>query len=302
MRDAGLAQLIAPTTSEEFLAKSWPNKPFVVHGLSGSVASLTQLPFLQSLDALLNSWPNLVQAHLPDVADESSAVDATPQDARKLFANRMGLLFNNVQAISPELQGWLKVLARDLGLPSSTYARCMVYATPDGKGTAAHFDQNINFVLQIHGTKTWWLAPNESVENPTQRFTIGQPLDAELESYTHADMPTAMPIDGRKIILKPGSMLFVPRGFWHRTEAEGEALALNFTFSQPTWIDLFTLALRSRLSLSPEWRELADGVTSKDQTRRQQAREKFDTLLLGLIDDLPNWRAADILGATEGEL
>ena len=88
MRDAGLAQLIAPTTSEEFLAKSWPNKPFVVHGLSGSVASLTQLPFLQSLDALLNSWPNLVQAHLPDVADESSAVDATPQDARKLFANR----------------------------------------------------------------------------------------------------------------------------------------------------------------------------------------------------------------------
>jgi 50S ribosomal protein L16 3-hydroxylase len=123
----------------------------------------------------------------------------------------------------------------------------MVYATPDGKGTAAHFDQNINFVLQLQGNKKWWLAPNLNVENPTQRYTIGQDLDHELASYSDPEMPSQMPTeDCREILLKPGSMLFVPRGYWHSTEAEGEALALNFTFSQPTWVDLFTRTYCSR--------------------------------------------------------
>lgn len=294
----GLASLVQD--ADEFFAEAWPKNPLVVHEIGESVRELTELPFLHSLEALLNSWPGAIQVHLPDVADESSAVNATPADAKKLFANKMALLFNNVQTISPVLTEGLGALHRDLGLPASTYGRCMVYATPDGKGTAAHFDQNINFVLQLHGTKTWWLAPNLNFENPTQRYTIGQPLDPELASYGEGELPEAMPADATKVVLQPGSMLFVPRGYWHRTEAAGEALALNFTFSQPTWVDLFTAALRSRLLLSPEWRELADGVSSSDDERRLIAEQKLDLLLADLVDDLPNWRAADILGATEG--
>jgi 50S ribosomal protein L16 3-hydroxylase len=109
-----------------------------------------------------------------------------------------------------------------------------------------------------------------------------------------------MPTGAKKIELKPGSMLFVPRGYWHRTEAAGDALALNFTFSQPTWIDLFTLALRSRLTLSPDWRALADGVNSEDKNRREEAAGKLEMLLVELTHDLPNWQAEDILNATEG--
>lgn len=293
-----LAKLLAPMSVEKFLSQSWPEAPYVTHGLK--IDELTTLSFLESLDRLLEQWPRKVQVHLPDVADESSAIEADPSDAKKLFANRMALLFNNAQTQSPVLQKWLADIHAELGLPRSTYSRCMIYATPDGKGTAAHFDQNINFVLQIRGTKTWWLAPNETFENPTERFTIGQPLDPELASYAMAEPPTSMPEPQEKIVLKPGSMLFVPRGYWHRTEASGEALALNFTFSQPTYIDLFLLALRSRLTLSHEWRALADGVTSSDPSRRELATAHLDRLLMDLTDDLPNWRAEDILGATEG--
>ncbi len=291
-----LKNLIAPYSVEKFLASNWPKDPFCVHGLNLAL----QMPFLQSLDSLLNSWPENVQVHLPDVSDESISIDASPKDARKLFANGMALLFNNVQNLSPELKTMIETLRSELGLPASTYGRCMVYATPDGKGTAAHFDQNINFVLQLQGTKKWWLTPNTSVVNPTQRHTIGQPLDLELASYVQAEIPTSLSKGQQEYILRPGSMLFVPRGYWHSTEADGEAMALNFTFNQPTWVDLFTLALRSRLTLSPDWRELADGVSAQNPARRQIAQEKFDALLFELIDDLPNWRAADILGATEG--
>jgi 50S ribosomal protein L16 3-hydroxylase len=296
----GLAALLAPLPVDDFLRAHWPAEPYVVHGLTTSVAPLTQLPFLQSLDALLDVWGQPLQVHLPDLADEASAIDASPADARKLFRNRMALLFNNAHRLSPVLVEWLTAIHRDLGLPAMTHGRCMVYATPDGKGTAAHFDQNVNFVLQLHGTKTWWLAPNAQVANPLERHTLGLPMEPELSSYAQEPMPARMP-EGERVVLEPGSMLFVPRGFWHRTEAKGEALALNFTYSQPTWLDLFTTALRSRLALSPEWRELADGVGAQSPDRRAAAAERFDALLQELTVDLPNWRADGILGATEGD-
>ena len=291
-----LSKLLAPLSTDVFLASQWPAEPYVTHDLK--LEELTSLPLVESLESLLSQWPRKVQVHLPDVADESSAIDAEPKDAKKMFANRMALLFNNAQTQSPVLEAWLAEIHAELGLPLSTYSRCMIYATPDGKGTAAHFDQNINFVLQIHGEKTWWLAPNETFENPTERFTIGQPLDPELATYAMQALPTEMPGPQQKIVLKPGSMLFVPRGYWHRTEAKGEALALNFTFSQPTYIDLFLTALRSRLTLSHEWRALVDGVN--DPSRREIATAQLDALLADLVEDIPNWRAEDIFSATEG--
>ena len=294
----GLDALVHPRSVAEFFDAYANHEPFVVHGNHEHTAPHSSLSLLESLDALLRSWPASIQAHLPDVRDEASSIETNAKDARKLFDSGIGLLFNDANLISPLLSDWLEQLRRGLGLPALTFGRCLIYATPDGGGTAAHFDQNINFVLQVHGTKRWTLAPNRHVAHPMCRHTIGQPTDPELMTYMESPMPTSMPDDARAIELRPGSLLFVPRGYWHSTEAEGDALALNFTFTVPTWLDLFTAALRSRLALSPGWRETADGVS--DPARRAAATRRLDHLLSGLVDDLPDWRASDILDATEG--
>ena len=292
-----LAALIHPKNPSDFFSSYAKNEPVVIHGLDESVSELMSLPFLKSLEALLNSWPNDIQAHLPDVRDEASSIDTTSRDAQKLFDNGMGLLFNHAQNISPVLVRWLHELRMDLGLSALTISRCLMYATPKGKGTAPHFDQNINFVFQVSGNKRWWIAPNHEVTNPMTRHTMGLPTDPELESYAERPMPVKMPADAKLFELKAGSLLFVPRGCWHSTEADSDALSLNFTFTAPTWIDLFTAALRGRLAQSSEWRATADGVS--DFSKHAEAAEKFDLLLAELVHDLPNWRAADILGATE---
>ena len=292
-----LAALIHPESPSSFFEAYESNSPFVVHNLNETISELQALPFLQSLEALINVWPKDIQAHLPDVRDEASSIDTTTKDALKLFENGMGLLFNHAQSISPVLEKWLYELRLDLGLSALTIARCLVYATPANTGTAAHFDQNINFVLQISGNKKWWIAQNESVINPMTRHTMGLPIDPELGSYAEAEMPTKMPEDATLFELKAGSLLFVPRGSWHCTHAESDALSLNFTFTAPTWIDLFTAALRGRLAQSPEWRETANGVA--DFEKLSSAQEKFDHLLAELKFDLPHWRAGDILGVTE---
>lgn len=295
----GLAALIHPSTTADFFTAYEANEPFVIHHPKEALSELRSLGFLASLESLLNIWPHAIQAHLPDLRDEASSIDTTPKDAKKLFQNGMGLLFNEAHRISPVLKTWLEKIRADLGISAQTYSRCLVYATPDGKGTAAHFDQNINFVLQIHGTKIWQMAPNEHLANPLTRHTMGTEPDNEMAGYLDEELPTKMPKSAKTIELKPGSVLFVPRGYWHSTEAQGEALALNFTFTAPTWIDLFTNALRSRLALSPEWRETANGVSDTD--RRDEAEAYLETLLAGLKEDLPHWEAADILNATEPE-
>lgn len=285
----GLPHLIQSSQMAEFLTAFKKGRPFVVHHEADALKVLRDLPFLQSLESLLNIWPSEVQVHLPDLRDEASAIDVPANEAKKYFDEGMGLLFNDVNRISPLLQDWLDQMKTDLGISTQSYGRCLVYATPDGKGTAAHFDQNINFVLQIKGTKKWILAENSSVVNPMDRFTMGLPVDPEMISYLKEPMPETMPQNTISFDLKPGSLLFVPRGVWHSTEAEGDALALNFTFTAPTWTDLLLGALRSRLVLSPEWRD----------TAFVHDEEKFQSLINSLVEDLPHWNARDILEATE---
>jgi 50S ribosomal protein L16 3-hydroxylase len=285
-----LENLISPSPISEFFSAYENNKPMVVHGLSDSIYELTSLPMLSSLSDLLNCWPDSIQAHLPDVRDEASSIDTTPKDAQKLFDNGMGLLFNHADTKSEVLTRWLHELRSDLGLSALTNGRCMLYATPKGGGTATHFDQNINFVLQLSGTKKWRLTPNTEVINPMSRHTLGLPTDPELESYLEAPLPLSIEENSEAVELRAGSLLFVPRGCWHSTEASSDALSLNFTYTAPTWIDLFTAALRGRLAQSDAWRETA---------RSEQAEKKLDFLLSELIEDLPHWRARDILEATE---
>ena len=99
----GLTALIYPRDSLEFFKRYESSEPFVVNGLKKTIAPLTRLPFLKSLDELLRSWPDQIQAHLPDIADEASSIDTSPRDARKLFDNGMGLMFDHAHKVSPEL-------------------------------------------------------------------------------------------------------------------------------------------------------------------------------------------------------
>ena len=122
------------------------------------------------------------------------------------------------------------------------------------------------------------------------RYVIGVPPDPELSGYLTGPLPTEFPKEhATEVILNPGSLLFLPRGMWHKTEAMSDALSLNFTYTAPTWIDILTAALRDKLARHEEWRETALPNEAK----------KFDGLIDALIKDAPNWRAMNLLDATE---
>lgn len=299
MKKEALASLIFPHTKNEFIKSYSDNKPFVIHQLKQSIQELTDLPFLESIETLFKVWPKDVDICPLDISDEQGALTTPIGQIEQKFSAGHVLLFNDANTINPVLDSWLKQLRLDLGLSSMTFARNLIYVAKKGSGTTTHFDQNMNFVLQVHGTKKWWIAPNENVENPMSRHTLGHPVEPELASYSTSPMPHKIPENATEFRLSEGSMLFVPRGVWHSTESITDTLSLNFTFSAPTWIDLFSLALRGRLMQSPEWRETANFVS--DPHKKEEAIERFNALLSSLSYEVPHWQAKDILDAIEND-
>jgi 50S ribosomal protein L16 3-hydroxylase len=169
--------------------------------------------------------------------------------------------------------------------------------TPAGCGTRLHFDANANFIVQLHGTKRWELAPNTSVLNPTERFTTGaHEMPAALEKQCHAPLLNDLPSEGCvEFFMEPGCFLYVPRGYWHTTTTDEDSISLNFTFSQPTWADILTKSLQELLLNSPEWRELADGLDSKDLERKKNALSRFNTLVKQLSKELPELSGTELI-------
>lgn len=289
--------MFSPLSRLEFIESYLKNEPIVTHKVSG-LDPLFSHPLLESLESLFQKWPGPVNAYQEGTADEVNALPVSCAEARELFqSKRSGLYFDDPNLYDSTIDQFLQELRLDLGLSNLTYARSLIYVIAKGKGTATHFDQNINFVLQISGTKKWWIAANDSVVNPLVRHTLNHPVDPELQSYMKAPFPSEMPNDAREYILEPGSVLFLPRGSWHKTEALSDAISLNFTYSAPSWLDLMTAAIRSRLVQSTQWRETANFVN--DETLKSHAHAQFDRLISELVEDTKNWKASDILNATE---
>jgi len=269
----GLPALLGDDTAR-FLAEDWPERLKVVHGPLGRVGPLADAAPLRDVAALLDVWPHPVR-----LADRHRGDLVPPQRARELYGLGHHLAFSDVQRALPELRAWLARLFWELKLPISTYARCLVYASPAGVGEGLHFDQNVNVVVQLRGEKLWRVAENRLLRRPTTRYTAAAPQVApELRLYGPDTLPTSMPAGAQEIRLAPGSVLVLPRGYWHETRALVDSLSLNFTFDQPSWADVLLPEIQRALLRDADWRELATGAGSANARARDAARARLTQL------------------------
>jgi 50S ribosomal protein L16 3-hydroxylase len=282
--------------ADEFVASYWPERHVAIHGTRDRFSGLGAIASLGGVRDLLRAWTGLVLVNLPDGHDEHSGIQLGAAEARRLYDNGMVLSFVNAEGQFPELRPWLLQLRADLGMPVSTYARCILYANPKGECVTSHFDANANVVLQLRGRKLWRLAPNAWVQHPVDRFAVNmRAVPRSLMDHARADLASVGPSDFEELVLEPGSLLFVPRGTWHSTESLEDALSLNFTFSQVTWAEFLCNALQRRLSSDAKWRALADGIHSSERDRRLAATRRFEGLLRALLLNLATLDVSDLL-------
>ncbi len=279
-----LAELIAPLTVEEFRQRYWGKRAFATKipagalgWLRGELDNFDPERLVRRYRGQLAIWFQTLQG------EQRVAAAANADDALSLYHAGHTIFMLNGGA-TPAVVRWERYLADEAGHPPTPLTASLFLSKRSG-GTAMHFDMLENFTIQLTGHKRWHVAPNPHVTNPLENWALKQPVSPALARTLNGPLPERMPDDAETFDLEAGSLLYIPRGHFHSTEAVAEdSVALFLGMPLATWLDLLLDGLRTHLELLPHWRENVIGGSSAE--RILLARTRFDQLRAGLAKDL----------------
>lgn len=271
----GLSSLITPLDVATFMSEFWGKKCFYTQaGLDATGSLPTRLADCSTQELLSMTQDPVVVMHRTASGDYRGT--RVPASAALDFYEAKAALYFDLSRNIPEVAAWTASLAESLGQRQSAI-RVSVFVSHAGGATECHFDSNENFTIQLRGHKRWKMATNTTVLNPMDRFTITGEMQASMALYWKNEMPMNLELN-EVADLVPGSMLYVPRGYWHTVEALEPSLSLNFCIRPESWISFFLPLLERRLVAEKEWRESAMGVRGTGE-ERADARAVLGRLL-----------------------
>ncbi|KAB8332156.1 cupin [Scytonema tolypothrichoides VB-61278] len=227
--------ILKPYTVEEFFKKNWTNEAVFIS--SGDQTKFAHLFSWEKLTYLLNfhqfKYPDLRLALDEKVLDESANANIIQR-----CQEGATLILNGVHKLIPELSTLASEIKYDFGYGVQVNAYC---SWPQKQGFSSHYDTHEVFILQIDGTKQWYVF----------RDTIKYPLPEQKSS-------SFSPPEGEAYLsctLKPGDVLYIPRGHWHYAVAVDEpSLHLTLGVHCKTGVN-FLEWLVNELRQQEEWRK-----------------------------------------------
>ena len=252
---SSLTTLFGSIGRRAFIKQYWPQRPAWNHGRLSRLSSLHDLQTISDVLMLAARSRIEMKAVLPGRLHETNEIPipSGPDSAISLYDAGATIVCNGVERWHAPLRNFTRALSIELGLPPNM-GKCNLYMSPAGAGLPMHFDDHEVIVVQLGGSKKWRIAKNKTVTNPTSNS--GPSLVAEVSRYASKRSVKRMPA-GSTIHMSPGSALFLPRGYWHTTEAREPSISLTFGFRILCWGELVGTFLSRRLVQDPNWREPA---------------------------------------------
>lgn len=277
-----LAELVGHGRVEHFVATCWPHRPYWIHDRL-LAAALASQPHLRSIRQILDPRHGPVSLLWPE-SDATSSTD--PAVVWNAYQSGATCYVRAVDRRVPMLRAHLDELADALGVRRDTVV-AEVFCSSTSSGVAMHSDYDVNFALLLSGTKRWLLAENQDlVEQPGVCVARGpQPDPRVAELATAISFPDGMPSGSIQVDCRPGTMLFVPRGWWHETATPGPSLQVNLVLKGPTALEVVTTALGAVLGSDERARRFLyrpAGPPGSEDYRR--AVEDVARLLTGLAE------------------
>lgn len=300
----GLAELIAPQDAAGFLDEVYERRALHVPGRDPD-----------RFRALISTAE--IDRRLADELfreGEASMARAEPKLAESAYINRQGVLDRGQAArlfqqgatlILPQLHTRVRPLAdlcRALEADLSAHVQTNIYLTPpNAQGFQTHYDNHCVFVLQVEGEKRWRL-----YDSP-----VGAPYRGE--RFTPGQYAAGAP--SQELILKPGDVLYVPRGLMHdavNEGSEGPSLHITTGVITRTWADFLLEAVSEaalrlpelRRSLPPGFHHSADAKVFQARftqaLRAVESEADIASVIALFADEFVTSRTPDTSGALTG--
>ena len=271
-----MRRLLAPIGAERFFAEHWQSRMALLPLAADDLAFILQTIGPLDPARLAGAAREGSQAWLANEFVAHSVFPVDPANAAQFHAIGATLYFVNVPV--PALTDGL---ADFLGAPRRKVLASLFY-TPAGGGAVPHFDKNENFTIQLTGAKRWQVGETPMVPVTPDSYTLGStaitPALAPL--LAKAQRPPERTVD-----LKPGTLLYVPRGTVHHTGAGESSWSLNLSYSPSMWLDLLWVGLQERLIASPEWRGMVTGAGGDPAARDVNRLPELLAELRALLGD-----------------
>ncbi len=217
--DSMLDRLLGPISRAEFFEKYLFQCPFGRQAIDPVLLELGSWGVLASLLQVSDANVIVGSAHNRWDGDRPRSVE----DTRKILEQGLTVGVRQAHLHHPALQSLAEAFARDFRALADVH----LYCTPAGHaGFGWHYDVEEVFILQTTGSKEWWLRKN--TVNP---WPVAENMPDDLR-HTAERSPVM------HCTLSAGDWLYIPAGYWHRTQAQSESLSLSIGIACPTGIDV----------------------------------------------------------------
>lgn len=282
MTDVGgsvLAALVAPHRPQDFLTQHWPDKAFVSHGAAERLPAFLRAPELTNVEALSARYRGWLRFTSGRKYQQMIAID----QVHAISLYRMGLTvqFADIAPCVRQVPAELARLEAELGINPGA-AQASVFCSPLAEGLSVHFDSQDLFSVQLAGEKRFHFAPVNEISCPSgTQFVPGTEAFDDLYPQASQGFPDAAGIDFATVEMKPGSVLFIPRGTWHHTESQGESVSVSIALGAPSAAECVLEQLRMLMLQDPAWRRPLYGGWGGG-AMREEAKTRAARLLAAL--------------------
>jgi hypothetical protein len=252
---------------------------FAVHGDVARLPALFHAAELSGLDALAQRYRGPLS--FGRGLRHPQTFDITANAAN---LSRLGLTvyLRDIAPVLPGGQAFLRLLEHELGIAEGA-ARLTAFASPAEDGVSCHFDGEDVISVQLLGRKTFQIAPMTEIDSPCgAQYGPGMVATDDLFEQITTTWPDATTARFEPIDMRPGSVLYLPRGTWHRTEAQEASLSVSIVLRPATAADALLAQLRPLLLRDAAWRRPIYGARPDSEPRSQSLAS-----LRRLLDGLP---------------
>ena len=255
---ADLSALLAPVTPERFFAEHHDKAPLHVRGTPEKFAQVLSWRGINRLLDMSHIWTHTSLKLVLDsqtIPAEQYCVRATGRDAganvmqpdarrvQEWIARGASVVMNDVDSLTPGLAS----VSNTLEAAGFGKSQANVYISwQSHKAFRTHYDTHDVWAVQVEGEKTW------NIWEGRAEWPIAHPV---FKSQTQEHHDQARGKLREAVLMKPGDLLYLPRGWYHDALAEAPAsVHIAYGVHAPLGMDLMNI-LVERVLYDAEFRK-----------------------------------------------